>query len=216
MSVEGYWVFPARVGRNDSLGADRGDLVTAGPPVVGAITENSPGLPAHQQASELLALVRLAWRQHKVHGISVGIPDQVDFGREAAARAPDGLGVGPPFAPAACWWARMTVPSTMTHSQSASPRRASRTLCQTPLRFHRLKRVKAVFQGPKDSDRSRQGTPVLCFQRMASTIGRLSRRGRPMPPCSLGSSGSSLAHIRSVRKVLATLYLKVKPMRHPS
>ena len=164
----------------------------------------------------MLALVRLAWCQHEVHRIPVGIPDQVDFSRETAAGTPDCLDVGPPFAPAACWWARMTVPSTMTHSQSASPRRASRTRCQTPLRFHRLKRVKTVFQGPKDSGRSRQGAPVRCFQRMASTIGRLSRRGRPIPPCSLGSSGSSLAHIRSVRKVLATLYLNVKPMRYRS
>jgi len=110
----------------------------------------------------------------------------------------------------------MTVPSTMTHSQSASPRSASRARCQTPFRFHRLKRVKTVFQGPKDSGRSLQGAPVLCFQRMASTMGRLSSRGRPIPPCSLGSRGPSLAHIRSVRKVLATHYLNAIPMRYRS
>lgn len=75
MAVEGGWVLPARVGRNDSLGSNRGYLVTAGFPVVGAITENGPGLPTHQEASEMLALVRLARRQHKVHGIAVSIPD---------------------------------------------------------------------------------------------------------------------------------------------
>ena len=85
MLVEGCRVLPARVGRHDSLGPDCGYQVTAGSPVVGAITENGPGLPAHQEASEVLALVRLAWRQHEVHGIPVGIPDQVDFSRETAA-----------------------------------------------------------------------------------------------------------------------------------
>ena len=71
-----------------------------------------------------------------------------------------------------------------------------------------------LFQSSKDSGRSRQGAPVRCFQRMASTIGRLSMQGRPIPLCSLGSSGSSLAHIRSVRKVLAPYDLKVKPVRY--
>jgi hypothetical protein len=85
MPVEGGRILPTEVGWNDSLSSDCGDLVTAGLPVVGAITENSPGFPTHQQASELLALVRLAWGQHKVHWIPVGIPDQVDFGREATA-----------------------------------------------------------------------------------------------------------------------------------
>ena len=105
--------------------------------------------------------------------------------------------------------------STMIDSQSASPRRASRTRCQTPLRFHRVKRVKTMFQGPKGSGRSRQGAPVQCFQMMASTIRRLSRRGRTILSCSLGKRGSSLAHIRSVRKVLPTLCLKVRSYEVP-
>ena len=97
MDIEGGWIFPARMGRNDCLCSNCSDLVSAGLPVLGTITENSPGIPAHQQASKLLALVRLAWCQHKIHGIALGIPHQVDFGREAAPRAPKGLNVGPPF-----------------------------------------------------------------------------------------------------------------------
>ena len=64
---------------------DRGYQVTAGPPVVGAIAENGPGLPAPQEASEMFALVRLAWPQHDVHGTPLGIPGQVDISREIAA-----------------------------------------------------------------------------------------------------------------------------------
>ena len=82
---EGCQVLPERVGWNDSLGSDRSYQVTAGLPVVVAIAVNGPGLPAHQEASEVLALVRLVSRQHDVHRIPLVIPDQVDTSRETAA-----------------------------------------------------------------------------------------------------------------------------------
>jgi hypothetical protein len=50
----------------------------------------------------------------------MGIGDQVDFRREPASRPSECLHPGPPFAPAAWQWAQMTVPSSNTHSVSAS------------------------------------------------------------------------------------------------
>jgi len=140
----------------------------------------------------------LSGADQEVHWVAMGIGDQVDFRREPASRPSEGLCAGPPFAPAACWWARMTVPSSITHSVSASPRRTSRTACHTPTRLHRLNRVNTDIQGPKASGRSRQGAPVRCFQRMASTNGRLGRLGLPRCPSSGGSRGATFAHIRSL------------------
>jgi hypothetical protein len=60
-------------------------------------------------------LVALAGRQQEHEGLAAALGADVELGAEAAAAAPERLLILPPFArraPAACWWARMTVPST--------------------------------------------------------------------------------------------------------
>lgn len=54
----------------------------------------------------------LAGAQYEGERQPVAVGTQVDLRREAAARAAKRLGQLPPFAPAACWWARTTVLST--------------------------------------------------------------------------------------------------------
>ncbi len=198
MGVIGRGGLAARMGRDHGLRSHLRDRVPDGSPVVGAIPQHAPGFHAHQEAHRVATLVRLARAEHEVHRIAVGIGDQVDLGREPAPRSAKPLRAGPPFAPAACWWARMTVPSSITHSVSASLRSTSRMVCHTPARLQRLKRVKTDAQEPKTSGRSRQGAPVRCFHRMASTKGRLGRLGLPRRPFSGGRRGASLAHIWSL------------------
>ena len=58
-------------------------------------------------------LVALARRQDKCDRLSVSFTAEMDFGAESPLAAAKCLGFWVPFfAPAACWWARMTVAST--------------------------------------------------------------------------------------------------------
>src|SRR5881394_2641714 len=77
------------------------------------------------------------------------------LGAQAAARTADRLIFRPPFlAPAACWWARTMVESTIRYSKSGSSDIASNIRHQTPLMLHRLKRRNTLFQSPNASGRS--------------------------------------------------------------
>ncbi len=69
-------------------------------------------------------------------------------------------------APAACWWARTDVESTLTfQSRSLSASAAAwtcwRSLSQVPSADHSKCRLWTVFHGPKRSGSSRHCTPVL-------------------------------------------------------
>ena len=58
---------------------------------------------------ELRAVAGFAAGQVEVERMAVEIGLEVDFGREAATRAAEGLMLLPPFAPAAETWARAVV-----------------------------------------------------------------------------------------------------------
>jgi hypothetical protein len=106
----------------------------------------------------------------------------------------------PPFAPAACWCARITVPSTKWTLQSTSPAlsaccwMAAKIRSQIPASRHRQKRLYTVDHGPYRSGRSRQGAPVRSRHKIPLMIRRCSAFGRPRSGFSGGSSGSSRSH----------------------
>src|SRR5918999_1409300 len=171
----------ARDGDPDPAAAAR---VADGPTAVALVADHAYGAhpwpPAArtphralgQQLREHRRLVRLAGREHQGHRLAAPLGAQVDFGRETALAAPECFRRGvPPFAPAACWCARMTVPSTQCHSQSNAPAvsawrwTAASTWSHTPAWVHRRKRVYTLGHGPYRSGRSRHGTPVASFQR---------------------------------------------------
>jgi hypothetical protein len=110
----------------------------------------------------------------------------------------------PPLAPAACWWARMTLPSTNWTLQSTAPTAsacswtAAKSRSQSPASRRRQRRLYTVDQGPYRSGRSRHGAPVRSRHRMPSMIRRWSAFGRPVSGFSGGSNGFSPAHCRSV------------------
>src|SRR5918998_3278702 len=117
-----------------ALGPQPGDGVAdAAPPAGGAALPSGVALVTHhalraqprppaagaadrallQQLLEGGGLVALPGRQHQRQRLAAAPPAEMDLGGEAALAAPQRLGFWvPPFAPAACWCARITVPST--------------------------------------------------------------------------------------------------------
>jgi hypothetical protein len=122
----------------------------------------------------------------------------VEFAAETAPRSPESLVRLPPFAPAACWWARITVESKSRCSRWASPPRASRTRPQTPFFDQRKNRWATLFHLPNRSGKSRQGTPVRAIQTTAFTNKRLSSAERPGSVRLPGRSDSIRVHCSGV------------------
>ena len=94
-------------------------------------------------ADEVLGLenvVHLAAGQDEADGIAKCIDTDTDLGAQAAARTPDRLIFAPPFAPAACWWARTMVESMIRYSKSGLSISALKMRSQTPFLAQRRKR----------------------------------------------------------------------------
>ena len=69
-----------------------------------------PLLHQLREGGRLMALTR---REDEGYGLAIALDADMDFGAEAALAPAEGLRLWVPFfAPAACWWARMTVAST--------------------------------------------------------------------------------------------------------
>src|SRR5262249_35443439 len=134
----------------------------------------------------------LAGRDQEAHRQAQAADHYVDLGREAAPAAAEAFRLRPAAAvgffsaPAACWWARTTVESRMSHSRSGSCR-SWKIRCQRPFCAQRLKRFQTLFQLPKRSGRSRQAAPVLASHSTASMNRRLSWAVTPGAPALPGS-----------------------------
>lgn len=145
-----------------------------------------------QNRFELRGVASLAGGDDDRHKLLALLNSQVELGGQAAARAsetvvvrfdPDAAGrlllQVPLFrAPAAYWWARQTVESTlmsqvMSCFASAWACTAAKNRCQVPSRCHRRNRSYDLAQGPYRSGTSRQGTPVRVRNRMPSISCRL-------------------------------------------
>jgi hypothetical protein len=131
-------------------------------PIVTLISEEPARIDVvkRHQRLEALRLVNLTAGQFEGERIAFSIRAEVDFGREAAARAAERLLLLiPPFAPAACWGARTIVESMACSSSAGGPRDAnvSNAASQTPSLLQRVKRTKTEFQLPYRFGMSRQG-----------------------------------------------------------
>src|SRR3954451_21480767 len=120
----------------------------AGPPHRALAGRGPPHRALGQQLGEHRRLVRLAGCEHHGHRLAAALGAEMDLRGEAALAAAERLLRGvPPFAPAACCCARITVPSTKCRSQSSAPAAsawrwtAARSWSQTPARVQRRKRV---------------------------------------------------------------------------
>ena len=72
-----------------------------------------PGINADQ-------IMALTGKQHEIRQVAQSVDHHADFGAWTTPRATDGLALGPPFAPAPCWWSRTMVPSMSRYSKSVS------------------------------------------------------------------------------------------------
>ena len=122
---------------NHGLSADGADLVSQRVAVVSLIANHKLGLELFQQDFATGHVVPLPFRQMELGRLALVIDRYMDFGAEAATGESQRLGVLPPFAPAACWWARTIVESSNRFDNSASPPSASSTRPQTPLLHQR-------------------------------------------------------------------------------
>jgi len=103
--------------------------------VVALVGQDVLGVEAVDQGCGLADVARLTGTAEKTHRIAEAVGAGVDLGAQAAAGAAQALGMRPPFsrrAPAACWWARTMVESTISHSMSASPLKAWKISANTP------------------------------------------------------------------------------------
>src|SRR3712207_5378997 len=82
------------------------------------VAEQSAEGDALDQRRHADAVVALAGQQDEAHQIAEGVDEGDDLGGQAAARAADGLILGPPFAPLAFWWAVTMLPSIRAYSKS--------------------------------------------------------------------------------------------------
>ena len=140
-------------------------------------------LPQRREDRRLMALPR---RQHQRHRLAAALRAEMNLRRESATAPPQRCRFRiPRFAPAACWCARTTVPSTQCTRQSRCPAAAaSRWMAatsrsQTPAGVQRRTRVSTLGHGPDRSGRSRHGAPVASFHRMPFSTSRSSLRGAP-------------------------------------
>ncbi len=150
-------------------------------------------------AHHSLDLVHLAAGDIESQRVAFGVRAEVDFGREAAARAAERfLILIPPFTPAACWCADDRGVYGMLcvggGPRLASVSKAAPDTELAPAREAYEDRIPiSVSLGM-----SRQGAPVRKTQRMPLTVRRLSGIAGPRSPRS-GSNGSRMRHSESVR-----------------
>ncbi|OIJ85162.1 hypothetical protein BIV25_44780 [Streptomyces sp. MUSC 14] len=135
---------------------------------------------AFHDRDELRGIAPLARSDQQGQRTTPALTDEMDLARQAAPGASQSL-VGAVLpgrtsfpgtlgtllrAPAACWWARQVVESTLTIDQSirpsasASARTAAKILSHVPSADQRLCRSYTVFHEPKRAGRSRHGIPV--------------------------------------------------------
>src|SRR5262245_9556192 len=171
---------------NDRLGPARFDKLDQRVAVIAFVRDHGLRLVACQQSLPLGDIGTLSRRESQLHGQAQAADGHMQFRGKSATRTAQRLVlrpyVGAPFfAPAACWWARITVLSSNSHSRSGSPN-VWNTRAHTPLADQRSKRRQVEIQLPKRSGRSRQGAPVLPIHKTASMNSRLSLAVTPGSP----------------------------------
>src|SRR5829696_9640866 len=137
VAVEADDGLAVRLGRDHRGGAAGVKLRPEPVGVEGFVAEQGAEGEALDQRRHADGVVALARQQGEAHQIAERVDEGEDLGCQAAARASDGLGLGPPLAPLAFSWAVTMVPSTRAYSKSGSPDRQAKTRSNTPPFAHR-------------------------------------------------------------------------------
>ena len=222
-----------RDGAADSASSQVGAVFAGGASLVGADSVRSGPRPSCIRAGdadllqdrlELRRIAPLPGCDHDGHRLLALLDSQVQLGRQTAARAAEALLVQfnadpagrlllqiPLFrAPAACWWAWLTVESMLRSQVMRSL--ASACACSAAKSAARCRPAASAGTGHRPgptahsvrSGTSRHGAPVRVRNRMPSIIcRRVHTGGRPgfLP---WGNSGSRRAHCTSIRSPRTT------------
>ena len=176
-------------------------LDTIGPvfvTVISRVGQYLARLQAGQQGLGLRAIPGLPAGGNQAYGVAQGLGAGVNLGADAPATAAEALGFGVTFFwPAECWWARTTVESSITQSNSGACK-AKKARSHTPFWARRRKRRQTELVLPKRSGRSAQGQPVRIIQIIALKNNRLSLAVTPQSVALPGKSGDTASHWRSV------------------
>jgi len=124
-----------------------------------------------EQGGEALRVMGLARRQDEADRPTSAVASGMDFGREAAPRAPECLPILIPlFMPTAQWCARITVLSIICASRSglAKSAKLSRSASNTPVATQRRYRRNTLFHLPYSSGRRRHCEPERAIHSMPS------------------------------------------------
>lgn len=204
MSVVSAWRPPVGARRNNRFSGHGFNVLNQGVAIIAFVREYSLSVGRFiQQLNGLSNVGLLRTGQCEAERID----DGVNLGAESAARAAQSLRAMFFWAPAACWWARMAVLSSMMSSKSRSWLAASSTRSHTPLAAQREKRTYAECQLPNSAGKSRHGAPVLAIHKTASINNRLSYAVMPQSVTLHGNNGAIRAHwsSRSTRRSTAGL-----------
>ena len=96
-------IFPRRDNWGSLLAEDEADDRGG---VIGLVRDDISGFQSVDQGDGRDAVVNLTAREFETDWVAQRINNGMNFCRQAASAAANGLGVAPPFAPAECWWAR--------------------------------------------------------------------------------------------------------------
>ena len=107
-------------GRDDRLDLRRGQGLAQPVGVKGAVCEEVAARQTVDQRRRAAQIVGLAGQEAEVDQVAQSIRQGHDLAGHAAARAPNGLALSPPFAPCPWRWTFVIVPSIMAYSKSAS------------------------------------------------------------------------------------------------
>ena len=91
-----------RIGGDHGADAARLEMVSEGVRIERRIADYDLGGQPLDERFGLCHLVRLAGGEANAQGVAQAIRGDVQLGAQAPARAPDGLILSPPFAPAEC------------------------------------------------------------------------------------------------------------------
>ena len=155
-------MFAARDNRCDAACECRHPVGLAVIPLVGHRDARADVGADVERGLKLCAVAGLATGQMEVERVAVEIGLEVDFGREAAARAAERLAILPPFAPAAETWARAVVLSKNWTRCAVWLHSASnwKNASNTPERLSRQNRFHTLFHLPNSPGSARH--VMLC------------------------------------------------------
>src|SRR6185312_8478811 len=196
-AVVGYLDFAVAFGGDHGLRAGLVDEFSQGIVVVRFVGDDAGRGSTGEKLGRGRAVVGLPFGQDEAQRPALGVGEGVDFGGQPSSGTPQSLGFGPPFPPAACWWTRTSVVSSIRYWLSGSAVSESNTRSHTPALAQRVKRLCTVFHLPYRSGRSCHHAPDRRTHKTAFTNNRLSAAVRPRSPALPGKRWAIRCHCAS-------------------